>query len=41
MESDAHITDRVLRYGEGLHETCQYWMRCRAELSDMIKQIGS
>ncbi|RGB22488.1 hypothetical protein C1646_776014 [Rhizophagus diaphanus] len=25
MESDAHITDKVLQYGEGLHDTCQYY----------------
>ncbi|CAB4412465.1 unnamed protein product [Rhizophagus irregularis] len=41
MESDAHITDKVLRYGEGLRGTCQYWLRRRAELLDMIKQMGS
>lgn len=41
MESDAHITDKVLRYGEGLRGTCQYLLRHRAELLDMIKQIGS
>ncbi|RGB30961.1 hypothetical protein C1646_764669 [Rhizophagus diaphanus] len=41
MESDAHITDKVLRYGEELHGTCQYWLCHRAELLDMIKQMRS
>jgi len=29
----------VLYYNEGLHDTRQYWMHCRAELMDMIKQV--
>lgn len=41
MENDTHIVDRIMRYGDGLRGTCQYWIRCRGELLDMIKQIGS
>lgn len=41
IENDTHIVDRILRYGEGLRGTRQYWIRCRGELLDMIKQIGS
>ena len=41
METNNNIIDRVLHYGKGLHGTCQYWMHRRAELIDMIKQLGS
>src|SRR2546421_4217384 len=41
MQNNNHIADKVLRYGEGLRSTRQYWMRRRAELLDLIKQIGS
>src|SRR6266540_4837292 len=41
MQNDNHIADKVLQYGEGLRGIRQYWMRRRAELLDLIKQIGS
>ena len=34
------IADRIMRYGEGLRGTRQFWMARRYELTDMIKQIG-
>jgi ATP-dependent DNA helicase PIF1 len=40
MKNDNNMVNRVIRYGEGLHGTRQYWMRRRAELKDMIKQLG-
>ena len=41
MEDINNIIDRVLHYSEGLCDTYQYWMYRRAELMDMIKQMGS
>ncbi|CAG8509590.1 4776_t:CDS:10, partial [Scutellospora calospora] len=40
-QGDKHIADRIMRYGEGLHRSQQFWMAQHCELSDMIKQIGS
>jgi ATP-dependent DNA helicase PIF1 len=37
---DKNLADRIMRYGEGLRGTRQFWMARRQELSDMIKQIG-
>lgn len=37
---DKQMADRIMRYGEGLRETRQFWMTRRYELTDMIKQIG-
>jgi len=37
---DKQLADRIMRYGEGLRGTRQFWMARRRELSDMIKQIG-
>ena len=37
---DKNLADRIMRYGEGLRGTRQFWMVRRQELSDMIKQIG-
>lgn len=37
---DKKLADRIMRYGEGLRGTRQFWMARRCELSDMIKQIG-
>ena len=37
---DKHLADRIMRYGEGLRGTRQFWKARRQELSDMIKQIG-
>ena len=36
---DNKIADRIMRYGEGLRGTRQFWMARRHELTDMIKQI--
>ena len=37
---DKNLADRIMRYGEGLRGTRQFWMARRQELTDMIKQIG-
>ena len=37
---DKQMADRIMRYGEGLRGSRQYWMARRNELSDLIKQIG-
>ena len=38
---DHHIADRIMRYGEGLYGSQQFWNFHHCELTDMIKQIGS
>ncbi len=40
-ERDNHLADQVIRFGEGLRGTRQFWMKRRVELMDMIKQLGS
>ena len=40
-QGDRHIADRIMRFGEGLRGSRQFWTARRWELSDMIKQIGS
>ena len=37
---DEQIANKIMRYGEGLRGSRQFWMSRRYELSDMIKQIG-
>src|SRR5277367_2195207 len=37
---DKNLANRIMRYGEGLRGSRQFWMARRYELSDMIKQIG-
>ena len=37
---DKQLADRIMRYGEGLRGSRQFWMARRYELKDMIKQIG-
>jgi len=37
---DNQIADRIMRYGEGIRGSRQFWMARRYELSDLIKQIG-
>ena len=37
---DKHLADRIMKYGEGLRRSRQFWMARRYELTDMIKQIG-
>ncbi|CAB4412398.1 unnamed protein product [Rhizophagus irregularis] len=37
---DQQLADRIMRYGEGLRGTRQFWIARRGELTDMIKQIG-
>ncbi|CAG8720808.1 17501_t:CDS:1 [Cetraspora pellucida] len=41
IESNNYLADQVIRFGESLCETRQFWNRRRLELSDMIKQLGS
>jgi len=38
---DKRLADRIMRFGEGLRGTRQFWMARRYELSDMIKQVGN
>ncbi|GBC48412.2 ATP-dependent DNA helicase PIF1 [Rhizophagus irregularis DAOM 181602=DAOM 197198] len=38
---DNKIADRIMRYGEGLRGTRQFWIARRKELLDLIKQIGA
>jgi hypothetical protein len=40
-QGDDHIADRIMRFGEGLRGSRQFWNTRRYELSDMIKQIGT
>jgi hypothetical protein len=40
-QGDIHIADKIMRFGEGLRGSRQFWNARRWELSDMIKQIGS
>ncbi|CAG8456659.1 16503_t:CDS:2 [Cetraspora pellucida] len=40
-KGDKYIADHIMRYGKGLHESRQFWIGRRRELSDMIKQIDS
>src|SRR2546421_106808 len=40
-QGDKHIADRIMRFGEGLRGSRQFWNARRNELSDMIKQIGT
>jgi hypothetical protein len=40
-QGDNRLADRIMRYGEGLRGSRQFWNARRNELSDMIKQIGS
>ena len=37
---DKYLADRIMRYGEGLCGTRQFWMSRQCELKDLIKQIG-
>ena len=41
LENDSHIADNIVRFGEGLRESRQFWYRRRSELTDMIKQLGT
>jgi hypothetical protein len=36
---DKQLADRIMKYGEGLRGSVQFWMGRRRELLDMIKQI--
>ncbi|CAG8650526.1 20724_t:CDS:2 [Cetraspora pellucida] len=37
--SDSHLADKVIRFGEDLRGTRQFWKRRHFELLDMIKQL--
>uniref|UniRef100_U9SKQ4 Helitron helicase-like domain-containing protein n=1 Tax=Rhizophagus irregularis (strain DAOM 181602 / DAOM 197198 / MUCL 43194) TaxID=747089 RepID=U9SKQ4_RHIID len=41
MKDDNHMVDRVMRFGEGLRGTRQFWQKRSSELYDMIKQLGA
>ena len=41
VKSDTHMANRIMRFGEGLRGTRQFWKRRSSELSDMIKQLGA
>src|SRR6184192_595270 len=41
VEQDSHMADKIVRFGESLRGTRQFWIRRRSELTDMIRQIGS
>lgn len=41
VESDIHMADKIIRFGENLRGTRQFWNKRRFELADMIRQIGS
>ncbi|PKY36059.1 hypothetical protein RhiirB3_457903 [Rhizophagus irregularis] len=34
---DQQLADRIMRYGEGLRGTRQFWIARRGELTDIIK----
>ena len=38
---DKHMADRIMKYGENIRGSRQFWMSRRYELADMIKQVGS
>ena len=37
---DSRLADRLMRFGNVLRGTRAYWTKCRAELCDLIQQIG-
>jgi hypothetical protein len=39
VKNDTYMADHVMRFGEGLHGTRQFWKRRSSELHDMIKQL--
>ena len=41
VETDDHMADKIMRFGEGLRGTRQFWNRRQFELMDMIRQLGS
>jgi ATP-dependent DNA helicase PIF1 len=41
VDSDSHMADKVVRFGESLRGTRQFWNKRRFELTDMVKQLGS
>ena len=40
VKSNNHLAEQVIRFGEGLRRTRQFWIKRQVELSDMIKQLG-
>lgn len=38
---NSHLADRLMRFGATLRGTRSYWTKCRAELTDMLHQIGT
>ncbi|CAG8803458.1 10099_t:CDS:2 [Cetraspora pellucida] len=41
VDNDNCIADKIVRFGEGLHGTRQFWNKRQSELMDMIRQLGS
>ena len=41
VKNDNHMAERVMRFGEGLRGTRQFWKKRSFKLSDMIKQLGA
>ncbi|XP_059076593.1 uncharacterized protein LOC131875899 [Cryptomeria japonica] len=37
----SHLVDRLMRFGTTLRGTRSYWAKCRAELFDLLHQIGT
>ena len=40
-EGDNHFADRIMRFGEGLCRSRQFWYARRNEVSNMIRQLDS
>ncbi|XP_057825708.1 uncharacterized protein LOC131037537 [Cryptomeria japonica] len=38
---NSHLADRLMQFGTTLRGTRSYWTKCRAELTDMLHQIGT
>ncbi len=39
IQGDNHIADRIMRFGEGLRKSRQFWNAWHYEFFNMIKQI--
>ena len=37
----SHLVDHLMHFGTNLRGTRSYWAKCRAELSDLLHQIGT
>jgi ATP-dependent DNA helicase PIF1 len=41
VNENSYLAEKIIRFGEGLRGTRQFWFRRQNELMDMIRQIGS